>query len=403
MTTVMRWMWRWRLAWAMAAVGAVVPTVEPPSGITPAGEALCQRLVDTVPPCAVQALNLFYRMRFTDLWPALAACEQAHPANPYPFFVDALITIRWNDYIRPVPTDEIERRLRVLRQKVRAMERLGADVGAVALARASSYGLESLWLAIRGDNFKAGRAGGRMYRELGVLRDLGANCPWMDYLYGNYDYFAGTVPRLLQMLGSILGIPPGDRARGLRRLQQAATTPSVVQWEAVRTLVYIYLFYEHDYDRALEWGRRLTAVYPENLTHRLFLLRAAVHGERWVEADALWQDWVAWAIVRGAELPEIAWTEAVYWRARWYMHMGQWETAERRLRHLLAMPQARPPWLDAWARLSLAQALDTRGATAEAERIYRELLRGPDVRDFHRLIRRRLQRGWQIPLEWTNY
>ncbi|MCS7313266.1 MAG: hypothetical protein NZ742_10220, partial [Acidobacteria bacterium] len=323
--------------------------------------------------------------------------------NPYPFFVSALIAIRWNDYIRPVSTDEIERRLRILRWKVQAMERSRADVGAVALAQASSYGLESLWLAIRGDNFKAGRAGGRMYRELGVLRDLGANCPWVDYLYGNYDYFAGTAPRLIQILGSVLGIPPGDRTRGIRRLQQAATVPSVVQWEAVRTLVYIYLFYEHDYDRALEWGRRLVDAYPENLTHRLFLLRAAVHGRRWAEAEALWQDWVAWAIIRGSEIPEITWTEAVYWRARWYMHTGQWETAESWLRHLLAMSQARPPWLDAWARLSLAQVLDTRGAMAEAERIYRALFRGPDVRDFHRLIRRRLQKGWPIPLEWTNY
>lgn len=396
MTTAMRW--GRLLARTWVAVGMVAW----PGGVS-ADEALCRQLTETVPPCAVQALDLFYRMRFAELGPALAACERAHPDNPYPFFVDALTAIRWNDYIRPLPTDEIERRLQVLRQKVRVMEQAGADARALALARASVYGLESLWLAIRGDNFKAGRAGGRMYRALTVLRDAGADCPWMDYLYGNYDYFADTVPRLLQVLGSVLGIPPGDREWGLRRLQRAATTPSLVQWEAVRTLVYIYLFYEHDYDRALAWGRRLVAVYPENLTHRLFLLRAAVHGERWAEADALWGDWVAWAVVRGSGLPEITWTEALYWRARWYMHTGQWETAERWLRHLLAMPQARPPWLDAWARFSLAQVLDARGASAEAEAIYRELLRGPDVRDFHRLIWRRLRTGWRIPLEWTNY
>lgn len=390
--------WGRLLPWTLAAVGAVVSPVP-----TRSGEALCQRLADAVPPCAVQALTLFYRMRFAALGPALTACEQAHPDNPYPFFVDALVALRWNDYIRPVPADEVERRLRVLRQKVEALGRSGADAGTVALARASAYGLESLWFAVRGDEFKAGRAGGRMYRELDGLRRLGADCPWMDYLYGNYDYFAGTAPWIIQVLGSVLGVPPGDRARGLRRLHRAATTPSVVQWEAVRTLVYIYLFYEHDYERALEWGRRLVDVYPENLTHRLFLLRAAVHGERWAEADALWQDWVAWAVVRGAALPEITWTEAVYWRARWYMHTGQWATAERWLRHLRAIPQARPPWLDAWVRLSLAQVLDARGASVEAESIYRELLRGPDVRDFHRLIRRRLRSGWRIPLEWTNY
>ncbi len=364
----------------------------------------CTELWSAVPPCAIAALRSFYHMRFHTMHRLLDRCQAAYPHDPFPLFVRALIAIRWNDYVTPLPFDEIEGHLHRLRRAVQAYAVHAPSPVALHVARAGMYGVFSLWYAIRERNFAAGRMGKRMFREIRRLRALGfSGCPWMDYLEGTYDYFADTVPKLLQFLGRLLGIPGGNRTRGLALLTRAALRPSPLQPEAVRTLVYIDIFFEHDYRRAMRWSERLVVIYPTNLTHWTFYLRAAIHARDWTTADRIWHEWVRRAIALRYPLPELTWTEAVYWRARWWMHMGNWTAAERVLRYLRHMRAHRPPWLDPWIDFSLAQVYDRTHRIPEAIRIYRRLLRGPDVRAMHRLIRRRFRSGRPLPLDWSNY
>lgn len=383
----------------------IVSVIEGPAFSSSAyteGDELCQPVTRAIPICAYIALDHFYR-HDPRTFELLNTCRSAHPENPFPYFATALIRFRYGEYYRSVDWSEIENWIDLMGEKIETLREDFRNPETLSFAYASYYGMRSLLYTRMGRTYKAAREGKKMLKHIKQLERSLPDCPWSWYLRGTYEYFADTIPGILKVLSFILRLPGGNRMRGLALLESAAQVPSIVQVEAVRTLVYINLFYENDRVATESWSIRLLGLYPQNLTHRMFAMRNAIHSLNWLEADRHWRKWVNSALTIRGEIPERTKTETLFWRARWWAHMGHLDIARNLLIQLKQSNDDRPEWLPPWIDLTLAQIYDLQGDTARAYRLYLDILRGEDARGIHDLIRKRVRHHKPIPLEWTNY
>lgn len=364
--------------------------------------ASCGTLEQKIPPCAYRALNAFYD-EDPNTFQLLEKCIQEYPDNPFPAFTFALVQFRYGEYYTTIPDKTLDDRIEAMKILVNSLSQSHPKEPFTLMAQASYYGLVSLFEIERGHKIPAARAAKQMQKFIRAIETDYPHCPWTWYFRGTFDYFADQVPRFYKIFSFFLGVPRGNRERGLRLLEEAAAQPSMVQIEAIRTLVYIDLFFEKNYLHASKWTRKLIRLHPKNLTHRLFALRSALHSRQWLLADRAWRDWLVRAIINQVPLPQKTSTETFFWRARWWLHMENYSMTETWLQHILDTKLEKPDWLDPWCLFSLAQVYDATGKTVEAYKIYNTLLRGPDYRGFHSLIKRRLTKGIHLTPDSSNY
>jgi tetratricopeptide (TPR) repeat protein len=116
----------------------------------------------------------------------------------------------------------------------------------------------------RGQRLSAARDGKKVKTALERALSLDPTLTDAYFGIGLYHYYAGVAPTALKILGWLLLLPGGDRAQGLREMVQAREHGTLLRGEADYQLHWIYLWYEHQPERALELLRSLDARYPSN-------------------------------------------------------------------------------------------------------------------------------------------
>jgi tetratricopeptide (TPR) repeat protein len=116
----------------------------------------------------------------------------------------------------------------------------------------------------RGQRLSAARDGKKVKTSLERALALDPTLTDAYFGIGLYHYYAGVAPAALKMLRWLLLLPGGDREQGLREMLQARDQGALLRGEADYQLHWIYLWYEHQPERALELLRSLDARYPSN-------------------------------------------------------------------------------------------------------------------------------------------
>jgi tetratricopeptide (TPR) repeat protein len=116
----------------------------------------------------------------------------------------------------------------------------------------------------RGERLSAARDGKKIKTSLERALALDPTLTDAYFGIGLYHYYAGVAPAALKMLRWLLLLPGGDREQGLREMQQAREGGALLRGEADYQLHWIYLWYEHQPERALALLRSLDARYPSN-------------------------------------------------------------------------------------------------------------------------------------------
>jgi tetratricopeptide (TPR) repeat protein len=116
----------------------------------------------------------------------------------------------------------------------------------------------------RGERLSAAREGKKIKTSLERALALDPALTDAYFGIGLYHYYAGVAPAALKMLRWLLLLPGGDRQQGLREMQQAREQGALLRGEADYQLHWIYLWYEHQPERALQLLRSLDARYPSN-------------------------------------------------------------------------------------------------------------------------------------------
>ena len=128
------------------------------------------------------------------------------------------------------------------------------------------------WRVLRGRRLAVARDAVRLKNALERALALDPTLQDAYFGIGLYHYYADVAPAAIKLLRRLLLLPGGNRVEGLREMLRAREGGSLLRGEADYQLHWLYIWYEHQPERALELLRGLDARYPSN---PVFLQRIA--------------------------------------------------------------------------------------------------------------------------------
>ena len=242
------------------------------------------------------------------------------------------------------------------------------------------------WRVLRGQRLGAARDGARIKAALEQALALDPSLDDAHFGVGVYRYYADVVSTGARMLRMLLFLPGGNRADGLRGMQQALDRGILLQGEAAYQLHWVYLWYEHQPARALELLTGLRRRYPGN---PIFQRRIAeVQHEYFHDHPASAASWetLRQAAERGA-VPEPApvLTAARLGLAEELIELLEPDRAIEQLDAVLGATPV-PPAAAARAHLNRGRALDATGDRSSAVLAYQHALRHATSSESSRII-----------------
>ena len=354
----------------------------------PAGEA------QTAPALRARALQLGYNLDHAEALALFRNASDADPQDPAAFrlaaatawtaqlFDDGAITVA--DYLgqaratipRPPPDsttaaivrDGVRQALALSDERVRANPndadahyQLGAAYGVLASYTATVEG------RVLGSFTSARRA----YHEHERVLELDPRRKDAGLIVGTYRYAVASLPMPLRLAAHLVGFG-GDRALGVRMVEEAAAYPGDSQPNARFVLVLLYNR-ERRYDDALRMVRTLQEVYPRNRLLWLEAASTALRAGRAAEARAFVEDGMR---RRAADARKRAFGEDARWK---YVH-GATLVATRRaadaepeLRAALDLPSR--DWVHGRVHAELGKLADLSGDRPRALTEYRAAMR----------------------------
>jgi tetratricopeptide (TPR) repeat protein len=135
-----------------------------------------------------------------------------------------------------------------------------------------AYGTRVLLRGLRGQYLSAARDGKRIHDSLQLAIKMDPSLGDAYFGLGLYHYYAAIAPRAARILSMLMFLPGGDRAGGLREMEQTRSRGMLLRGEADYQLHLIYLWYERQQTTALRLIEGLRTRYPHN---PVFYLRLA--------------------------------------------------------------------------------------------------------------------------------
>jgi tetratricopeptide (TPR) repeat protein len=257
----------------------------------------------------------------------------------------------------------------------------------------AAYGIRVQYNAQRFEYLAAARDGTRINQALTRTLALDADLADANAGLGLYQYYADIAPSVLKVLRWFLGLPGGDRAKGLAQLQRARTGGVLLKAEAAYQLHLIDLWYENRSGEALAILAELGARYPHN---PVFLLNAAqahevYRSDRAAALDA-YRSLVDGARAGSLREPLLAEAWGRLGAAAQLTALSEPDRAADEARAVIARRPSSPYGASAQAYLELGRALDQTGARDEAVAAYGAAIGAVPARD-PRGVRRAAQQG----------
>ena len=151
-------------------------------------------------------------------------------------------------------------------------------------ARGAAYGARAQWRVLREERLAAARDGKQIKEALERALSIDPELHDAKFGVGMYRYYADIAPPGMRLLRRILLLPDGNRAAGLRQINEAREHGSVTRGEAEYQLHLIYLWYEQRSRDALALVHGLQARYPRNPL--FYLIEAEIHDEYFHDLSA---------------------------------------------------------------------------------------------------------------------
>ena len=127
-----------------------------------------------------------------------------------------------------------------------------------------AYGTRVLLRGLRGQYLSAARDGKRIHDALQLAISLDPSLGDAYFGLGLYHYYAAIAPRAARVLSMLMFLPGGDRAGGLKEMEQTRSKGMLLGGEADYQLHLIYLWYEKQLATALKLIEGLHARYSHN-------------------------------------------------------------------------------------------------------------------------------------------
>lgn len=135
-----------------------------------------------------------------------------------------------------------------------------------------AYGTRVLLRGHRRQYLAAARDGKRIHDALQLAITLDPSLGDAYFGLGLYHYYAAIAPRAARIISMLMFLPGGNRAGGLKEMEQTRSKGMLLRGEADYQLHLIYLWYEKQHATALRLIEGLQTRYPSN---PIFYLRLA--------------------------------------------------------------------------------------------------------------------------------
>ena len=155
-------------------------------------------------------------------------------------------------------------------KNARAQIHAHQDVARNELYEGLAYALRARFFGLHDDDLATARAAKRMRALLLSAREADPTLADADAGLGLYNYFVDTLPSIVKMLKFLIGLPGGNRERGLAQLHNAAEKGEWVRAEAKFYLAKNFSRpNEGQYAKSLQLFQELATEYPRNLLWKL--------------------------------------------------------------------------------------------------------------------------------------
>lgn len=238
-----------------------------------------------------------------------------------------------------------------------------------------SYAARAQWRTARGRQLAAARDGKRIKESMERALTLDPALHDARFGVGLYQYYADVAPTALKLLRWLLLLPGGDKARGLRTMEEARARAQLLRSEGAYQLHLVYLWYERAPERALALVQELRARHPGN--PHFAELEADIYDVHLSDFGAslrAWRGLAAAAAAKKVALPAASSARARLGTAVQLDRLGDTDQAIDELRALVAAKPSSPVGIEARAHLELGRALDQLGARADAVAQYNAAL-----------------------------
>jgi tetratricopeptide (TPR) repeat protein len=219
----------------------------------------------TSPEPLVKAYDLILEARFND---AEFQLKSACPPAPQPACdVIGSVSDYWRLLLNPDDTSRDAALLARINTAIRSAESWVAREPKRAEAwfyLGGAYGTRVLLRGHRGQYLAAARDGKRIHDSLRLAITLDPSLADAYFGLGLYHYYAAIAPRAARILSMLMFLPGGDRAGGLKEMEQTRSKGMLLRGEADYQLHLIYLWYERQQMTALRLIEGLHARYPTN-------------------------------------------------------------------------------------------------------------------------------------------
>jgi tetratricopeptide (TPR) repeat protein len=175
----------------------------------------------------------------------------------------------------------------------KARANLGAnrDVGRNYLYEGMGYALRGRLAAMRESNLAAARAARQMRSLLITALEHDSNLRDAYAGLGIYDYFVDTLPTIVKLLRWMIGLPGGNRERGLKEIEYAAKYGDLSHGEALYYLAKDYSrTSENQYAKSIELFKELRSQYPHNGLWTLMVGSLEIRMGHTQEGEALYRE-----------------------------------------------------------------------------------------------------------------
>lgn len=391
-----------------------------------------------MPPEVEPALRDMNNGQLLEANRALTAYKLAHPNDPLADLLLALSKwkIMWISRYTPQERQEL---LDILDETETLCESAGESgtdclfyTSATSAIRAQVYATENQW-------WRTAQESKKMKARAARVLVLDPEYYEANYVLGSFNYFADVLPSYVKFLRTLMFLPGGDRANGMKELVVAYQKGHLSSAEAGRTLALIYTYYERRFDYGERMCETLLAAYPDNYEIGLYKGVNLYFESRFDVAEG-WFRHVRQQILAYSEKQahpegnhngsgrhgagsgrrnedhdaEANGNEAVpvvpvyqpmerevrYWIARCLIQQGKDDEAKEMLLALAVPELHQPYWLQRGVQLSLAQLAYRHGSTGNAELRIEKVLRWPDTKESYNKARNlRKKRGKTSPFE----
>lgn len=241
---------------------------------------------------ADKALDHLYNMRFSKADSIFLRIEKRYPGHPIGPFLKSLT--QWWHILSTLTVHDTSRDKAFLAQMdlvIELSEKLSKkrqhEFDALFF-RTAAHGFRGRLLSDRENWLRAAQDGKAALDDVFVLAEKDPTNADLLFGAGVYEYFAEAVPERYPVVKPILFFfPPGNKERGLERLEIAARHGRFVSAEAAYFLLQIYSSFQPEYERSIELINYLRDRYPGNALFHVMEGRILFRWGQWEKAASV--------------------------------------------------------------------------------------------------------------------